>query len=128
MSYKNHTKQLGIDGDIFEELRKNFDAVLQRTFANMETKKCESADITVKLSIDILTYEDTYREKDGSTQRTLVKKPHFTHKVVSSMKVKDEAEGVVNGEWELAHNGLEFVLVPIMDGQTPLDFGEVDER
>lgn len=128
MSYRNHTKELGIDSDIFQVLRKHFDAVLQRTFANMDAKKCDSADITVKLSVDIATYEDLYREKDGSTQRTLVKKPTFSHKVTSSMKVKDTEEGCFNEDYELVNNGVEFVLVPIMNGQTALDFGEEDDE
>ena len=113
-------KQLSIDSEVFDELRKQFDEVLQRTFANMETKNCDSADIGIRLSVDIVKYEELYREKGGVTQTTLVRKPVFSHKITSAMKIKDSAEGIFCEDYELAHNGAEFVLVPIKGGQTSL--------
>lgn len=121
-----HIKQINIQSEVFENLRKQFDEVLQRTLANMETKNCDSAEISVKLSVDIVKFEDLYREKDGAMMTTLVKKPVFAHKVTSAMRIKDSAEGIFCEDYELVHNGLEFVLVPIGSGQTSL-FEEDEE-
>ena len=121
-----HIKQINIQSEVFENLRKQFDEVVQRTLTNMETKNCDHAEISVRLSVDIVKYEDLYREKDGTTMKTLVRKPVFAHKVASAMRIKDSVEGIFCEDYELVHNGLEFVLVPIGSGQTSLF--EEDEK
>ena len=124
-------KQLGIDSEIFDELREHFDAVLQRTFSNMQRKGCDSADISIKLTITVDKFEDIYRDRDGVIQRSMVQKPSFAHKVSAYMKIKDTEQGVFKEDYELVYNGDndEFVLVPIMgDRQTRMIFEEEDEE
>ena len=123
-------KQLGIDSEIFDELREHFDAVLQRTFSNMQRKGCDSADISIKLTITVDKFEEVYRDRYGEMQRSMIQKPSFAHKVSASMKIKDTEQGFFKEDYELVYNGDvdEFILVPIMDRQTRMMFEEEDEK
>lgn len=123
-------KQLGIDSEIFDELREHFDAVLQRTFSNMQRKGCDSADISIKLTITVDKFEEVYRDRYGEMQRSMIQKPSFAHKVSASMNIKDTEQGFFKEDYELVYNGDvdEFILVPIMDRQTRMMFEEEDEK
>ena len=130
MNNKLQIKQLGIDSEIFDELREHFDAVLQRTFSNMQRKGCDSADISIKLTITVDKFEEVYRDRDGEMHRSMIQKPSFAHKVSASMKIKDTEQGFFKEDYELVYNGDvdEFILVPIMDRQTRMMFEEEDEE
>lgn len=130
MNNKLQIKQLGIDSEIFDELREHFDAVLQRTFSNMQRKGCDSADISIKLTITVDKFEEVYRDRYGEMQRSMIQKPSFAHKVSASMKIKDTEQGFFKEDYELVYNGDvdEFILVPIMDRQTRMMFEEEDEE
>ena len=130
MNNKLQIKQLGIDSEIFDELREHFDAVLQRTFSNMQRKGCDSADISIKLTITVDKFEEVYRDRYGEMQRSMIQKPSFAHKVSASMKIKDTEQGFFKEDYELVYNGDvdEFILVPIMDRQTRMMFEEEDEK
>lgn len=124
-----HMKQLGINSEVFDELREHFDTVLQRTFCNMQSRGCDSADISVKLTITIDKVEGLHADDYGVVRSGMVHKPTFAHKVSASMKIKDTEAGFFKEDYELTYNpGIgEFVLVPILDRQTRMALEDDDE-
>lgn len=122
MNNKHTIKQLGINGEVFAELRKHFDAVLQRTLRNMQSRGCDSADISIKLAITVDTVENFHADNEGVVHSEIVRKPLFAHKVSASMKIKDTEQGFFNENYDLVYepNIGEFILVPIIDRQMQL--------
>lgn len=122
-------KKIGIDGEMFSDLRTNFDAVLYRTLLNMREKKCDSASISIRISIELDKVSDVYKSRDGIVKRDLADKPIFFHKISSTMKIKDEEDGCFDENYKMELNGAgEFVLVPISDGQMQLYFEDENDE
>lgn len=119
MNNKHQIKQLGINSEVFAELREHFDTVLQRTFCNMQSRGCDSADISIKLSILVDKVEEFHKDNDGIVRSEIVNKPTFAHKVCASMKIKDTEQGLFKEDYELIYEPSigEFILVPIIDRQ-----------
>lgn len=126
---KRKIKQLGINSEVFAELREQFDTVLQRTFCNMQSRDCDSADISIKLTITVDKVEGFYIDDDGVVRSGMVKKPSFAHKVSASMKIKDTEQGFFKEDYELVYESSigEYVLVPIIDRQTRMLEDDEDE-
>lgn len=122
MNNKYQIKQLGISSEVFAELREQFDTVLQRTFFNMQSRGCDSADISIKLAIAVDKVEEYHSDSNGVVQRGMVNKPTFAHKICASMKIKDTEQGLYREDYGLIYDPSigEFILVPIIDRQTQM--------
>lgn len=125
-----HMKQLGINSEVFNELRDHFDTVLQRTFCNMQSRGCDSADISVKLSITIDKVEGLRADDYGVVRSGTLHKPTFAHKVSATMKIKDVEEGSFKEDYNLTYDPSvgEFVLVPILDRQTRMELEDDEDE
>lgn len=91
-------KELRIEADTFEKLRRYADIVLQRALGTMKEK--ESMEGKVTITIDIKLVPDFIPNYDpqvkGETRKIL--KPKFDHKVTSAINIKNEEKGSVNPE------------------------------
>ena len=91
-------KELRIEADTFEKLRRDADIVLQRALGTMKEK--ESMEGNVTITIDIKLVPDFIPNYDpqvkGETRKIL--KPKFDHKVTSAINIKNEEKGSVNPE------------------------------
>ena len=91
-------KELRIEADTFEKLRRDADIVLQRALGTMKEK--ESMEGKVTIAIDIKLVPDFIPNYDpqvkGETRKIL--KPKFDHKVTSAINIKNEEKGNVNPE------------------------------
>jgi hypothetical protein len=110
---------LNLDGDAFEALKADFNAVLRKTISNMEQKGSYVAEITAKMKISLSSERvpDLSTVNYEATRDTIV--PKFEHKVSSVIQIKDEVNGSLNGRYELiwdAERG-EYVMREIFDGQ-----------
>ena len=114
---------LNLEGDAFGALRGDFNRILKTTLNNMEQKESETAEITVKLKINLR--EEQTPDLDISSHSAMrdISVPSFTHKVSSVMQIKDEASGFLRGEYELVWDRElgDYVMRPIDNGQQTID-------
>ena len=107
-------KKMTLDSDIFDQLRTDFNFVLQRLIGNMLEKESNDGSMTLKLDISLDNeYIPNFDENvDGETRE--IHKPKLKHKVTSSVQIKDEKSGNMDSEMELVmdENGC-YVLKPI---------------
>ena len=113
------TIALTLESEIFNELKENFNAVLQKTLINMESKESEQAELTMKLKISLTN--DTapdFSEVKYRAEREIIR-PTFTHKISSVMQTKCEKSGEVIGDYELVwdKDGGKYIMRPIDNGQ-----------
>ena len=94
----NDSKELRIEAETFDKLRRDADIVLQRALGTMKEK--ESMDGKVTITIDIKLVPEFIPNYDpaieGETRKIL--KPKFDHKVTSAINIKNEEKGSVNPE------------------------------
>lgn len=105
-------KELRIEADTFDKLRRDADIVLQRALGTMKEK--ESMDGKVTITIDIKLVPEFIPNYDpaiqGETRKIL--KPKFGHKVTSAINIKNEEKGNVNPEMAMVwdEDKQEYVL------------------
>lgn len=108
----NDCKELRIEAETFDKLRRDADIVLQRALGTMKEK--ESMDGKVTITIDIKLVPEFILNFDpavqGETRKIL--KPKFDHKVTSAINIKNEEKGSVNPEMAMVwdEDKQEYVL------------------
>ena len=108
-------KQLTLDGDTFEQVKRDFNFVLQRLLGNMQEKEAMEGSMTLKLEVSLDNeYIPNYDPKiEGESRK--IQKPKFKHKITSTVQIKDEKGGNMDTEMELVmdeETGC-YVLKPI---------------
>ena len=108
-------KELRLDGELFSQVRDDFNFVLQRLLGNMQEKGADSGALTLKLEIDfdtdrILNFDPSV---EGETRE--INKPRFKHKITSTVQIKDEKGGNMDTEMELVmdEETCYYVLQPV---------------
>ena len=108
----NDCKELRIEAETFDKLRRDADIVLQRALGTMKEK--ESMDGKVTITIDIKLVPEFIPNFDskvhGETRKIL--KPKFDHKITSAINIKSEEKGSVNPEMAMVwdEDKQEYVL------------------
>lgn len=113
------TMDLTMEGEPFDELRRNFNIIIQRLIKNMSDTESDEAKISITVDVKLDT-EFIPEYKDGKQNGGRdIKKPTFKHKVTSSISVKDEESGVRNTEMELVWDNEQnmYVLKPVMGAE-----------
>ena len=131
MTIDDFAKNLDLDSDTFEEMKRNFNFVLQRLLGNMEEKQSREGSLTLKLDITLASeFIPNYDpEVQGETRE--IHKPSFKHKITSVVKINDEKSGNMDSEMELYmdENGV-YKMKPIANTQQrsifDADFREVE--
>ncbi|CAK7012482.1 MAG: hypothetical protein BACD_01037 [Bacteroides rodentium] len=105
-------KELRIEADTFEKLRRDANIVLQRALGTMKEK--ESMEGKVSITVDIKLVQEYIPNFDpnieGETRKIL--KPKFEHKVTSAINIKNEEKGSTNPEMAMVwdEDKQEYVL------------------
>ena len=111
-----YTKNLHISDEVFENMRKDTDRVLQKLIKNMIEK--ESFEGKVTIGIDVQLFREYIPNRDprieGETRAIFT--PKFLHKVGSVMQIKNETKGEKNLEgmelvWD--EERAEYICKPI---------------
>lgn len=113
---------LSLNGDTFNALKSDYDAMLRQTLTKMEDLKVEDATITVKVAVTLEKDQARDFQANGYDGMRDIVKPTFKHEVSSAMQVKDKKSGSLSGNYELVwdrESGQYFVR-DIDDGQRTL--------
>ncbi|EDS09904.1 hypothetical protein [Anaerotruncus colihominis] len=113
---------LSMSDDTFAAMKMDFDSVLNDTITNMEDKKADLAEITLKLKITLAEAETTDEEVVNYEAMREIIKPKFEHKISSVMQVKDSRSGKLEGDYELVYDREAgcYKLRELTHGQTSL--------
>lgn len=128
---REFVKELRLDGELFDQVREDFNFVLQRLLGNMQEKGADSGALTLKLEIDFDTDRIQNFDPDIEGETRTINKPKFKHKITSTVQIKDEKGGNMDTEMELVmdeETGC-YVLQPVANtGQRSIfdaDFRDV---
>ena len=120
------TVALTLESELFNEMKEDFNLILQKTLMNMENKKSEQAELTMKLKISLTndTVPD-FSEVKYNAEREIVR-PTFSHKISSVMQIKCEKSGKIIGDYELVWDKEigRYVMRTIDNGQMTMFEGE----
>ena len=119
----NKTFELDLNADTFTRFKDDFNRILNSTLREMEQRKVNEADISVKMSIKLTDLYFVNIDKDCTV-------PDFTHKITAKMQVKEESSGRLNGVFVLKQNEEtgRYYLEEIKDNQTTMfDNEEMEE-
>ncbi len=120
------TYELLITDNIFCELRENFNAVMKKTLFTMQSKGSDSGKINLELKIflnhDVLELGSGIF---GKETREYVN-PAFEHKVTSTIQIKDEKTGKIDGKYELVSADGSYFIKEIENPQRSLFDAETD--
>lgn len=96
-----NTKELFLEDETFDSARENFNIVLQKLFKSMIDSESNEGSITMKVDVGMETEYIPNNDPDIKGETRLVHLPHFSHKVTSTITVKEERKGIQNPNMEL---------------------------
>ena len=113
---------LSMSDDTFAAMKADFDSVLNDTIINMEDKKADLAELTLKLKIILSEAETVDEEVVAYEAMREIIKPKFEHKISSVMQIKDSRNGKLDGDYELVYDRQtgRYKLRELTHGQTSL--------
>lgn len=126
---REFVKELRLDGELFDQVREDFNFVLQRLLGNMQEKGADSGALTLKLEIDFDTERIQNFDPDIEGETRTINKPKFKHKITSTVQIKDEKGGNMDTEMELVmdeESGC-YILQPVAN-TTQRSFFDADFR
>ena len=122
----NRIETMGINDDIFIDLRRDFDITLQRLFEKMDQAGEDEGTLTVKVKVNML--RDSRRIADNDAY--VFHCPHFDVTVTSSIAQKESKKhGVDMHGYELKKDSIiGYMLEKVTDQMTIEDFEEGAEN
>ena len=113
---------LSLNGDTFNALKSDYDAMLRQTLTKMEDLKVEDATITIKVGVMLEKDQARDFQANGYDAMRDIVKPTFKHEISTVMQVKDKKSGSLGGSMELVWDKelCQYVMRPIDNGQTTL--------
>ena len=116
----NCNYKLNIDNEAFSPMRNDFNKIIKRTVNNMESKGSNTAEITIKLKIELVP--DFLPPNSSDEEGRAILKPKFEHKVSSVMNTKFEESGSLKGDYELVwdEDAQDYIAKPIGYEQTTI--------
>lgn len=110
----NNGYKLNISSEAFKSMRDDFDRLLKKTLFNMNDKGSNTAELTVKLRVDLVPQQTVSEDGEGRKVRDYLN-PKFTHKINSVMTTKLEESGAFTGEYELVYDAdlQDYVAKPV---------------
>lgn len=116
------TYPLSLNGDTFNALKSDYDALLRQLLTEMENRNEEEATITIKVGVKL--EKDQARDfevHEYEAMRDIVK-PTFKHEISTVMQIKNKKSGSLGGTMELVWDKelCQYVMRPIDNGQVTL--------
>lgn len=92
-------KELRIEAETFDKLRRDADIVLQRALGTMKEKESMEGKVTITIDIKLVPefIPNFDPEVQGETRKIL--KPKFDHKVTSAINIKNEKKAASTRKW-----------------------------
>ena len=116
-----------IESDAFAQMRVDANMFLQKTFESMINKNCESAEVTIKMSIDLIEDHVKDSSAENGTGFREITVPTIKHKVTAVMQIKGERKGQIGGlGFELDIVDGKYVIRPTGAKQTSMFENEDD--
>lgn len=88
-----NTKELQIEGEIFENMRDRFNMVIQRLFNSMVESGAEDGSITLKVEVHLMSEKIPDTSWKNQEKERTIRVPTFDYKVSSQVAIKDEQKG-----------------------------------
>lgn len=108
-------QEITLGSESFEQVRNNFDVLLQKLFQKMEQNASDEGKITLVVNIKMDT--EFVPDPNGGTARRVLK-PVLKHKISTEVPVKDSFDGQRDTGMELAYDDelQRYVLKYVSDG------------
>ncbi len=106
--------KLSLDGEVFRELKTDFEEAMHETLLRMQKTETRSASLNVKLTVTL--------EKRASMDGELYLSPRFEHRISTDISIKDSRDGFVEKEYRLVYDeNNAFGLEETDDGQLKME-------
>ncbi|MCL2182366.1 MAG: hypothetical protein FWB85_02710 [Chitinispirillia bacterium] len=111
--------EISLNDNTFLVMKRDFDRLLNDMLSDMLAHGNGEGNIAVNVKVEL---EKSRVDANGNTLPATITKPKFTHKVISLVKHKEDAEGMVGGEYELALDPEtnQYIMRKIKSAQTDL--------
>jgi len=105
-------KELVIEADTFEKLRRDTNIVLQKALGTMKDKGSMDGKVSIALDIKLVREFIPNYDPDIEGETREILKPKFEHKVSSAINIKNEEKGSTNPEMAMVwdEDKQEYVL------------------
>ena len=117
--------EIDIESPVFNCMLQDLNREIQRTLDKVYNGDFEAGEISVKL---VLTIPEDFKEfpktnEFGEMVNELYRyrRPHFEHKVTTTLKKQYKQEGFYGEEREVKFEGGQFMAVPIIDPQLTME-------
>lgn len=116
------TYPLSLNGDTFNALKSDYDALLRQLLTEMENRDEEEATITIKVGVKLEKDQARDFQANGYDAMRDIVKPTFKHEISTVMQIKNKKSGSLGGTMELVWDKelCQYVMRPIDNGQTDL--------
>lgn len=125
MSIYNATEhEISIKADTFEGFRTDFDTIINQALDNMREQGLNTADVTVKFTIE--TTEREVENPMNANERRKAVVPTFKHKISCVLKHESKIDGAMADNRELVWDEVtgKYVLVDIQSAQVDMFNGQ----
>ncbi len=116
------TYPLSLNGDTFNALKSDYDALLRQLLTEMENRNEEEATITIKVGVKLEKDQARDFEVHGYEAMRDIVKPTFKHEISTVMQIKNKKSGSLGGSMEMVWDKelFQYVMRPIDNGQVTL--------
>lgn len=116
------TYPLSLNGNTFNALKSDYDALLRQLLAEMENRDEEEATITIKVGVKLEKDQARDFQANGYDAMRDIVKPTFKHEISTVMQIKNKKSGSLGGTMEMVWDRDlgQYVMRPIDNGQTTL--------
>lgn len=123
------TYPLSLNGDTFNALKSDYDALLRQLLTEMENRDEEEATITIKVVVKLEKDQARDFRANGYDAMRDIVKPTFKHEISTVMQIKNKKSGSLGGTMEMVWDKElgQYVMRPIDNGQVSM-FDEPESR
>lgn len=116
------TYPMSLNGDTFNSLKSDYDALLRQLLTEMESRDEEEATITIKVWVKLEKDQARDFQANGYDAMRDIVKPTFKHEISTVMQIKNKKSGSLGGSMEMVWDKelCQYVMRPIDNGQTTL--------
>lgn len=97
----SNEKELYLEEETFDDAREDFNIVLQKLFKNMLEAESDEGKITLNIDVSLKRETIPNSDPDVKSETREIALTSFSHKVTSTVQVKNEMKGSKNPNMEL---------------------------
>lgn len=123
--------EIDIESPVFKCMLHDLNKEIKRVIEKVYDEEFEAGEITVKLALMIPNGYKEYPRVDefgdASFETYKYRRPHFEHKVSTTLKKQYKQEGIYSEEKEVRFKDGHYVVVPIIEPQMSIFDDDEDE-